>query len=448
MATATTEAASAAGLEDILRSRKIRKVVVLGANGTMGYQSGALFTWAGIDTVFLARTAEKAASGLAAAQKAVRSTTVADHVRTDGYDALEAECADADLVFEAVAEDFNLKNEFLERIDKSRREDAIVATVSSGLSIAGLAAGRSASFQKHFCGLHFFNPPAVIVGTELIAGEHTDPEVIDFLDVFCTKQLGRVMIRTHDTPGFAGNRIGFKVLNEVAQLAEQHSPLLLDKLIGPYTGRAMSPLATIDLVGWDVHKAIVDNICEKTTDEAIGTQKLPDSMRHLIDQGFLGRKSGQGFFKKDTELLVLNPNDGSYTPASQIALPDMPFISEIAALHNVGAYREAMAKFVAAPGDEAQLAREVIFGYISYGFCRVGEVTDSIEGIDLIMGCGFNWAPPGVLVDTIGLATTVEQLEKCGLKVPSVLEDALKAGRTKPFFADSRVNTGKFFVGR
>ncbi len=93
------------------------------------------------------------------------------------------------------------------------------------------------------------------------------------------------MIRTADTPGFAGNRVGFKVLNEVAQLAEEYGPALMDRLVGPYTGRALPPLATIDLVGWDIHQAIVDNIHQLTDDEAHATLELPGYMRELIAQG-------------------------------------------------------------------------------------------------------------------------------------------------------------------
>ena len=137
-----------------------------------------------------------------------------------------------------------------DRVEKVRRDDSIVATVTSGLSINDLAEGRSDSFRKHFLGLHLFNPPNVIVGTELIAGRDTDPQVVDFVEAFARVRLGREVIRTNDSPAFAGNRVGFKVLNEVAQLAEQLGSALVDRIIGPYTGRALTPLATIDLVGW------------------------------------------------------------------------------------------------------------------------------------------------------------------------------------------------------
>ena len=107
-----------------------------------------------------------------------------------------------------------------------------------------------------------------------------------------------------------------------------------------------------------------------------------------------------------------------------------------------------MKLFASAPGDEAALARKVIAGYISYAFHRVGEVTETITGIDLIMGCGFNWAPPSVLVDLIGLRETVKMIDGAGVPVPAILEDALKQGRTEKFFNDPRINVGKFFIAR
>jgi len=439
-------AESKAKYADLLNSRSIKHVVVLGANGAMGLGSGALFTSAVPRVTFLARTKEKAEGGLAAATKMVRSSTVANRVDTGSYDAdFDRTVAEADLIFEAVTEQLDLKREFFERIDAVRRPDSIVATVTSGLSINQLAEGRSESFRKHFLGLHFFNPPNVIVGTELIAGRDTDPKLVDFIEAYCTKRLGRAMVRTADTPGFAGNRIGFKVLNECAILAEEHGPLLIDELIGPYTGRAMTPLATVDLVGWDIHRAIVDNIYELTNDEAHETLKLPEFMADLMAKGVLGRKTGAGFFGKDDagERIVLDPKTRKYLPKSSISRPELPFIEEISELHRVGRYREGMQAFAAAKGPHAAIAQKVIAGYISYSFHRVGEVTDDISGIDRIMGYGFNWAPPSVLVDTIGLKPSIAMIEKAGLPVPPALANA-QAGTV--FFRDLQVNVGKFFV--
>ncbi len=437
-----------AELSDLLGSRSIDHVVVLGANGAMGYGSGALFTTAVPRVTFLARGKDKADKGLEVAVSAVRSSTVAHRVDTGSYETeFDAAVSQADLIFEAVTEDLAIKRRMFERVDAVRRPDSIVATVTSGLSINSLAEGRSESFRRHFLGLHFFNPPNVIVGTELVAGRETDAKVVEFVEAFAQKRLGRVMIRTADTPGFAGNRVGFKVLNETAQLAEEYGPLLVERLIGPYTGRAMTPLATIDLVGWDIHRAIVDNIHKNAPDEAHGSLRLPGFMARLLAKGILGHKSGGGFFKVENNVkLVLDPKTETYRPRAEVKLPDLAFVDRVAELHRDGRYREAMRVFLEAPGKWAALARDVVAGYVSYAFHRAGEVTESIAGIDDIMGFGFNWAPPSVLVDTIGPKGIVAMIERAKLPVPDRLARAAMAGTTPRFYTNPHGNIGRFFV--
>jgi 3-hydroxyacyl-CoA dehydrogenase len=435
-------------MRKLLSSHKIERVVVLGANGTMGYGSAALFTVAVPHVTFLARTREKAEEGLASAIKQVRSPTVASRAEVGDYDNdLEAAVEKADLIFETLTEDFDIKQAMFDRIEKVRRDDSIVATVTSGLSINSLCEGRSESFRKNFLGLHFFNPPNVIVGTELIPGRDTDKGLVDFIEAFATLRLGREIIRTADTPAFAGNRVGFKVLNEAAQLAEELGPVLVDRLVGPYTGRALTPLATIDLVGWDIHRAIVDNVYQNTDDEAHETNKLPQYMADLMEKGVLGNKSGSGFFKKDGKVrLALDVASGDYKPVDEIKLPNLEYIDDVAHLHAQGRYEEGMSVFLEADGDEAAIARKVIAGYISYAFHRVGEVTETITGIDMIMGTGFNWAPPSVLVDTMGPAAVVKLIEQADLPVPKSIAAAAESGTPKRFFSHPHVNVGKYFV--
>jgi 3-hydroxyacyl-CoA dehydrogenase len=287
----------------------------------------------------------------------------------------------------------------------------------------------------------------VIVGTELIGGRDTDPEVLDFVEAFSRVKLGREMVRTADTPAFAGNRVGFKVLNEAAQLAESLGPVLVDRIIGPYTGRALTPLATIDLVGWDIHRAIVDNVYEKTRDEAHETLRLPESMARLMEAGVMGDKSGGGFFKRDGKTrLALDVASGDYRPVAEQQLPEMAYVADVADLYSQGRYREGMQVFLAAEGDEAGLARKVVAGYVSYAFHRVGEVADDIGAIDRIMGMGFNWAPPSVLVDVMGPKAAVETIAAADLPVPAALESAAKTGKPSRFFQHPHINIGRFFV--
>lgn len=429
--------------------RSIQHVAVLGANGAMGYGGAAQFTKACRRVTFLARTKEKARQGLESAIEQVRSTSLKDRSEIGSYDDdFERIVGEADLIFESIAEDFDLKKEFFERIDACRRDDSIVATVTSGLSINQLSTDYSESLQRNFLGLHLFNPPNVIMGTELVAGSKTDPSLVDTVEKWCIEELGRVVVRTTDSPGFAGNRIGFKVMNEVAQLAEELGVLQVDRIAGPYTGRMMTLFETVDLVGWDVHKAIVDNIYQNAPDEAQETLKLPRFMDELVTMGTMGDKSGGGFYKKTNgeDRLVLDPKTKDYIPEAACKLPDLSYIDEVAKHYRFGDYEGGMAAFLAAKSDEAALARKIMAGYISYAFHRAGQVTDSITGIDLIMAYGFNWAPPSVLVDTIGLSKTVEMIERAGVPIPPILIDTLNKGRIKPFFNHPNLNRYRYLV--
>ncbi len=433
--------------------RDIKKVVVLGANGTMGAGSAEVFAAGGCEVTLLARTAEKAQAGLESAKGMAKSSTIGELMKVGSYDAdLEKAVAEADLIFEALAEDLAIKKEFFSRVTKVRQPDSIVATVSSGLSITEMAAVGDDSFAKHFLGIHLFNPPNVIVGTEVIPHAGTDPALIAPIIEMMETRFGRVITECRDQPAFAGNRVGFKVLNEVAQLAEEHGIAYMDYIIGPHTGRAMRPLATVDLVGLDVHKAIVDNVYDHTNDEAHANFAIPRYVDKLITDGHLGNKTGAkgGFYRRAKEdgknvSYVLDPATGEYKSPADSKVAPVPYIERMSKLHRVGRYTEAMKVFVEAEGKDADIARKVIFGYVSYGLNRVGdaEVVREARDVDLIMGFGFNWAPPTVLADVIGIKETIAQIDKCGLQVPAVLANA---PADKPLFREADVNIGRFFA--
>jgi len=428
-------------------ARDIRKVVVLGANGAMGAGSAEVFAAAGIATVMLARTREKAAQGRTRAQQLAKAEAISTHLELGSYaEDLEREIADADVIFEAISEDLDLKQGYFERIDAARKLGSIVATVSSGLSIAAMTRGRSEDFARNFLGIHFFNPPNVIVGCELIPHAGTDPELTAFVNRFLTERLGREVVETTDTPAFAGNRVGFKVLNEVAQLAEEYGVAYIDQLIGPHTGRAMAPLATIDFVGWDVHKAIVDNLHANTDDEAHDAFALPTYMDELVDAGHLGHKTPErgGFFKQDGEQrLVLDPRSRDYRPLAEVAGEPPELVVHMKQALRVGRYERAMDLLADTRGRDADLMRKVVLGYISYGLSRVGEVVEAPRDVDRIMGFGFNWAPPSLLVDTLGARRTVALLDAAGLRIPRVVIDA--AEHKTRLFNEPNVDSGRFF---
>ena len=432
--------------------RPIRKIVVLGANGAMGSGSGAVFASAGIPTVFLARSLEKAEAGRTRAEQLAKGKVPPQSIAVGTYDNdLAHVVAEADLVFEAVAEDIETKRQVFSLIDRVRSPGSIVATVSSGLSIASMCADRSEDFQKSFLGVHLFNPPTVITGTEIIPHAGTDRAVVELMRQVLEATFGRVVIECADTPAFAGNRIGFKLLNEIAQLAEEHGVAYMDQLVGTHTGRALAPLATIDLVGWDVHKAIVDNLYANTKDEAHATFALPMYMARGIERGHLGRKTKDkgGFFRMDgkgadAKHFVLDTVTGDYRPLDEVKPPVPAFIERMKASIKSGKHNDAFDILCRSDGKDASLLRRVMLGYISYSLGRVGEVVQQARDVDRIMGFGFNWAPPSVLVDAIGAARTIELLEREKLPVPAVVAAAAQSDG-KPLFEEP-IDSGRFFV--
>jgi 3-hydroxyacyl-CoA dehydrogenase len=435
---------------DLMRS--IRRIVVLGANGAMGSGSGAVFASAGVPTVFLARSLEKAEAGRARAEQLSKGKIPPKAIRCGTYDSdLARVVAEADLVFEAVSEDLETKREIFALIDRVRTPGTVVATVSSGLSIADMCAECSDDFRSHFLGVHLFNPPTVIAGCEIIPHSTTDREVTAGVRALLEQTFGRVVVECADTPAFAGNRIGFKVLNEVAQLAEVHGVAYMDQLLGAHTGRALAPLATIDLVGWDVHKAIVDNLWDSTKDEAHSSFLLPAYMARGIAQGHLGRKTRDkgGFFrmegKGDTAVhFALEPATGQYKPLLDVRPPLPAFVEKMKAAIRSGKHPEAFDVLCRAEGKDAEILRHVLLGYVSYALGRVGEVVDHSRDVDRIMGFGFNWAPPSVIVDAIGAVRTIELLERADLAVPPVVFEAARTG--KPLLDEPAIEPSRFFA--
>jgi 3-hydroxyacyl-CoA dehydrogenase len=425
------------------------KVVILGANGTMGGAAAAVFAAADYRVTMLARDLGKANQGLVAAQNAARAEAVAERITLGTYDGdLASSVSEAGIIFEALAEELDLKRQFFAKIDAARQPESIVATNSSGLSIAGMAADRSDSFRRHFMGIHLYNPPHIIVGTELVPHPETASAMVEQMRATLATRLGRKVIVTLDRPAFVGNRVGFRVMNEAAQLAQEHGVAFIDYLIGPHTGRAMAPLQTIDLVGWDVHKAIVDNVYANCADDAAREWfKLPGYMEEGIAMGRLGDKTAEtgGFYRRagGRTVEVLDIAGKTYQPF----IPPRPveFVERMKALNRVGHYRDALGVLAQAEGSEAEIAQRAILGYISYALNLVGEVAECHGDVDTIMSYGFNWTPPCVLADLIGVRRVTSMMEKYGLTVPPVVEKACRDGVR--LFNGGVLEYGRTFIG-
>jgi 3-hydroxyacyl-CoA dehydrogenase len=421
--------------------RQIKTVTVLGANGAMGAGSAGVIASFGEAKVYmLARDLGKANEGITKAVKSVRTDTIKNRMVAGTYENdLAKAVSESDWVFELVAESYSVKEAINKDIAKSRKPGTIISTVSSGLSIERLSKSFDEDGQKHYFGTHFFNPPYKMILCELVSHKGSDPQIKKDLGHYLEKTLGRAVVYTNDTPAFAGNRIGFQLMNEIAQFAEKYADkggiALMDEIMGGFTGRAMGPLATVDFVGLDVHKAIVDNLYEFTKDGAHETFKLPGYMQKLIDAGNLGAKSGQGLVKRSKtadgkrEKYVYNISTGNYDPYPKF---DIAFTKEASKKIGESDYAGAMKVIKSASGLEADLCRYFLARYISYSLSIVGEVVENKENADKAMGFGFNWVPASALVDFLGgVGETIQLLEKAKVPVPSELS---KADKNKPFY--------------
>ena len=195
----------------------IRKAAILGA-GVMGAQIAAHLANANIPVLLYDLPAKdgdpnglvtKAIAGLGKLEPApLAARDRASAIEAANYGSDLARLAECDLVIEAIAERLDWKKDLYEKISPHLPPNAILASNTSGLSLAALSAAVPANLRRRFCGVHFFNPPRYMHLVELIAAPETDPALLDGLETVLTTTLGKGVIRARDTPNFIANRIG------------------------------------------------------------------------------------------------------------------------------------------------------------------------------------------------------------------------------------------------
>lgn len=423
----------------------IRSVVILGSSGTIGNLVGGLIAQKGIKVYLLSRTQEGAKRGLERAVAQARSEVISRNIVCGDYDhLLESALQEADLIIESVSEDLSIKQAVYEMIEKYRKPETIIGSTTSSLPLSELAQGRPESFRRKFLSTHFYNPPGKMLACEVACQGDTEPEVFDFMKGFLENELGREVIPVKNVAGFAGNRIAFLLFNKITALAEEYGVEMMDYLIGPYTGRLMPPLATLDLVGLDIHKAIIENLYENTNDEMHDRLILPDYINKMVDMRALGNKTKGGFYKRleSGKCVFFDPKTCDYVPAIDV---HAAFVEKAKHLIHMGMYKEAFDTIKTAHCKEADIVIDILCTYVSYSYSRVGEVTEreyEIDGIDKVMSYGYNWAPPSLIVNVLGGKEYVTNLlEEKGFEVPELLKNARESAGQVP-------NAGRYFLAR
>src|SRR4051812_48139859 len=311
---------------------RIKSAAVLGA-GTMGAQVAAHLANAGVATLLLDVSREAARTGLERA-RALRpdpffTPTTHELVRTGGLDDDLAGIGQCDWIIEAVVERLDVKLALFERIESHRRADAIVSSNTSGIPISALADGRSEGFRRHFLGTHFFNPPRYLRLLEVIPTPDTEPAIVTTICTFADHRLGKGVVIAKDTPNFIANHLGLHGVMQVfrALATGEYTIEEIDAITGPAIGRPKSAtFRTIDIAGLDVLAHVARNLSERLDNpEDRALFAAPPIVEEMVRRGWIGAKSGQGFYKKtvDGEILTLDPANMEYRPRQPPRLPSL-----------------------------------------------------------------------------------------------------------------------------
>ncbi|MCY3946885.1 MAG: 3-hydroxyacyl-CoA dehydrogenase/enoyl-CoA hydratase family protein [Anaerolineaceae bacterium] len=429
--------------------RKIHRVAVIGS-GTMGGALAALLTGAGLETTLLDIPAAGTAAGSPATERNALardnlqrslgarpspwfSASDIGRIRIGNLEDDLAWLAEVDWVLEAVVEDLATKRALMRRLQGVCRPDCVISTNTSGLPLAQIAAGTPADFTKRFLGTHFFNPPRWLPLLELIPHEDTDAKLLRFMGDFCSRGLGKDVVVCRDVPGFLGNRFLSMLGTQAIGLAldEGYSVAEVDLLTGPLIGRPRTATFGLqDLVGLDVAQAVARNLRDALTDSATrATPGHPGAValhEQLIARGWLGRKSGRGFWMQrrgeggQRERLELNLQTLAHE-ATQA--PQFESVTAARSERDLGA---RLRRLLAAEDRAGQFLRRHMAFTLSFAASCVPEVTDSPLAVDQAQRQGFNHeAGPFELWDALGVAAGVSLCEAQNQAVASWVHDML-----------------------
>ncbi|TCP23495.1 3-hydroxyacyl-CoA dehydrogenase [Scopulibacillus darangshiensis] len=430
----------------------IRKAAVLGS-GVMGSSIAAHLANVGIPSLLLDivpkdLTPEEQAKGLTLEDKAVRNRlsgqalkkllrqkpaplTKKENVQLiepgNLSDDLER-LSEVDWIIEVVVENLDIKKHLFEQVDQYRKKGTIVSSNTSGISVNAMAEGRSEDFRKHFLGTHFFNPPRYLKLLEVIPTEATDDHVTSFMKSFGEERLGKGVVITKDTPNFIANRIGTYGLQITLKemLNRGYSVGEVDSITGPLIGRPKSAtFRTLDVVGLDTFVHVANNVHDHVDDQAEKDVFIvPDLMKNMLERGWIGSKSGQGFFlKKDGSILQLNPKTMDYEPREKLKAPS------IQAAKQLKSTRQKIKALAYADDRAGELLWPIFKQTLLYTADKAYNIADSLHAIDLAMTWGFGWKfGPFETWDALGLEESLQRMKEEGEKIPEWLEEMTENG--------------------
>ncbi|HWO11400.1 MAG TPA: 3-hydroxyacyl-CoA dehydrogenase/enoyl-CoA hydratase family protein [Polyangiaceae bacterium] len=352
---------------------------------------------------------------------------------------------EADLVIEAIIENLDIKKQLFHKIAPFLNERAILASNTSGLSIAGMSAALPPALEPRFLVMHFFNPVRYMHLLEIAPGPKTSPDVLERAARF-GELLGKGIVYTKDTTNFVANRIGvFGMMQTTHSMLEAKLGIeTVDLITGkPMARSAGSTFKTGDLVGLDTLVHVSTN-CYDTLkhDPHRDVFKIPEFVTRLVKEGRLGRKSGAGFYKKvGDDILVLDYDKLEYRPAEKLRF------ESIGAVRNIEDPRARLAKLLSFDDPAARFAWKLTAHTLAYSAALVGEIADDIVSIDRALRWGFNWElGPFEAWDAIGVAKSVARMQAEGVAVPEWVSRGVVGGAGS-FYAGAPAARTYFDVG-
>lgn len=440
-------------------NRNINKVAVLGS-GIMGSRIAAHFANIGCQVLLLDIVPrdvpkELADKGVTTESKAFRNSIVnkafetavkskpaplynqkfADRIQLGNFDDNMKDIAGYDWIIEVVVENLEIKKKVFEQVEKYRKPGTLITSNTSGIPIHLMLEGRSEDFQKNFCGTHFFNPPRYLKLLEIIPTPKTDPEIIDFLMHYGDLFLGKTTVLCKDTPAFIANRVGIYAILKVVDTMQKLNLNIdeIDKLTGPVIGRPKSAtFRTSDVVGLDTLIKVADNLYKALPDdEQREVFNLPEIVRQMEKNNWLGDKTNQGFYKKTkdakgkTEILTLDLKSMEYKEKQR---PKFATLEQTKAIDNLP---ERFKVLFSGKDNAGEFYRDSFYGLFEYVSNRIPEIADELYKIDDAVEAGFGWKiGPFKTWDAVGVQKTVEKMEQAGYKPKQWVYDMLKAGNS------------------
>jgi 3-hydroxyacyl-CoA dehydrogenase len=423
-------------------NRHIRKVAVLGS-GVMGSRIACHFANIGCEVLLLdivprELNENEQKMGISSDDKRFRNRIVNDAlqfalksnpspiykksfanlIETGNLEDDLEKISSCDWVIEAVIERLDIKKQVYDNVEKFRKEGSLITTNTSGIPIQMLLDGRSEDFQKNFCGSHFFNPPRYLQLLEIIPSTKTDQGVIDFLMMYGRKFLGKKTVLCKDTPAFIANRIGVYSIMSLFHAVQELdlSVKEVDKLTGPVLGRPKSAtFRTCDVVGLDTLVHVANGLSDNCpNDEEHALFSLPDYISKMVENNWLGSKTGQGFYKKvkkdgKSEILSLNLKTLEYEAPERVKFPTLEMVKPVDDL------KKRVKMLVMGMDKASQFYKKTFAGLFAYVSHRVPEIADEIYKIDDALKAGFGWElGPFEYWDAIGFEQGLKLIEAEG----------------------------------